>query len=110
MCSSDLGADEQLAELEKYLASVNLLAEYALSMRGERACSTRGLDWLRRQGFQTVYDLSGGLFAWANQGRPMEAEGRAAADVHPYSTVWGRLLKPAVRADRPPITDPLSLP
>ncbi len=72
--------------------------------------SARVAQWLRRQGFQTVYDLSGGLFAWANQGRPMEAEGRAAADVHPYNTVWGRLLKPAVRADRPPITDPLSLP
>jgi rhodanese-related sulfurtransferase len=72
--------------------------------------SARVAQWLRHQGFQTVYDLSGGLFAWANQGRPMEAEGRPAADVHPYNTVWGHLLKPAVRADRPPITDPLSLP
>jgi hypothetical protein len=44
--------DGQLAELEKYLASVSLLAEYKLGMRGERACSTAGLDWLRRQGFR----------------------------------------------------------
>jgi rhodanese-related sulfurtransferase len=72
--------------------------------------SARVAQWLRRQGFQTVYDLSGGLFAWANQGRPMEADGRPAAEVHPYNTVWGRLLKPEVRAARPPITDPLSLP
>jgi len=42
-------SDVQLAELEKYLASLNLLAEYKLAMRGERACNTSGLDWLRRQ-------------------------------------------------------------
>jgi hypothetical protein len=44
--------DAQLAELEKYLASLNLLAEYKLGMRGERVFSTSGLDWLRRQGFR----------------------------------------------------------
>ena len=41
-------SEAQLAELEKYLASLNLLAEYKLAMRGERACSTGGLDWMRR--------------------------------------------------------------
>ena len=45
-------SDAQLAELEKYLASLNLLAEYKLAMRGERALSTSGLDWLRRLGFR----------------------------------------------------------
>jgi len=45
-------SDAQLAEVEKYLASVDLLAEYKLAMRGERAWSVRGLDWLRRQGFK----------------------------------------------------------
>jgi hypothetical protein len=45
--------DAQLAELETHLASMNLLAEYKLGMRGERAFSTAGLDWLRRQGFRT---------------------------------------------------------
>ena len=41
--------DAQLDELEKYLASLNLLAEYKLAQRGERACTTGGLDWLSRQ-------------------------------------------------------------
>ncbi len=45
--------DVQLAELEKYPASLNLLAECKLAMRGERAFSTSGLDWMRRQGFGT---------------------------------------------------------
>ena len=42
--------DAQLAELENLLASANVLAEYKLAMRGERAFGTSGLDWLRRQG------------------------------------------------------------
>ena len=72
--------------------------------------SARVASWLRRQGFKTVYDLAGGVFAWADEGRPLEAEGRPATQVHPYSTSWGKLLAPAVRADVPPVADPLSLP
>ncbi len=45
--------DVQLAELEKNLSSVDLLAEYLLAMSGERALETEGLDYLRRQGFRT---------------------------------------------------------
>jgi len=45
--------DSQLAELQNYLASVDLLAEYKLAMRGERALSTQGLDYLRRRGFKS---------------------------------------------------------
>jgi len=44
--------EAQLAELETYLASVDLLAEYKLAMRGERALTTEGLNYLRRQGFR----------------------------------------------------------
>lgn len=46
-------SDAQLAELEKHLAAVDLLAEYKLAQRGERALATGGLDYLRRQGFRT---------------------------------------------------------
>jgi len=44
--------ESQLAELQTYLASLDLLAEYKLAMRGERAFNTAGLDYLRRQRFQ----------------------------------------------------------
>jgi hypothetical protein len=40
--------DGQLAEIEQNLSSINLLAEYKLGMRGERACTTGSLDWMRR--------------------------------------------------------------
>jgi len=42
----------QLAEMETYLSSLNLLAEYKFAMRGERALGTANLDYIRRQGFR----------------------------------------------------------
>jgi hypothetical protein len=44
--------DAQLAELGSYLGTLNVLAEGQRAMRGERACSTSGLDFMRRQGFR----------------------------------------------------------
>jgi rhodanese-related sulfurtransferase len=72
--------------------------------------SARVAMWLHRQGFRNVSALTGGLFAWANEGRPLEADGRSTLQVHPYSSLWGKLLQPDVRADAAPIADPLSLP
>ena len=46
-----LWTDAQLLELQKYLKSINLLAEYKLAMRGERAFGTAGLDYYRRHRF-----------------------------------------------------------
>jgi len=45
-------SDAQLAELEKHLATIDLLAGYKLAMRGERASTIESLDWMRRQGFK----------------------------------------------------------
>ncbi|HWW00557.1 MAG TPA: hypothetical protein VNZ64_12735 [Candidatus Acidoferrum sp.] len=45
--------DGQLAELETRLASLDLMSEYQLAMRGERACEVGGLEFLRRQGFRS---------------------------------------------------------
>ena len=45
--------DAQLATIETNLASLNFLAEYKLALSGERACSTDGIDFMRRQGFRS---------------------------------------------------------
>ncbi len=44
-------SEAQLVEIERYLGSLNLLAELELGLRGEMAFSTAGLDYMRRQGF-----------------------------------------------------------
>ena len=44
-------SDAQLARLEKYLASLNILAEAEKNMRGERSFGLSGLEYYRRKGF-----------------------------------------------------------
>jgi len=53
---------------------------------------------LRAAGVGPVYNLRGGIFAWANEGRPIVRNGAPADKVHPYDAVWGRLLRPGLRA------------
>ena len=50
-------SDAQLAELEKYLAALDLFKEYKHAMRGERAFATGILEWVLRQGVK--FDASG---------------------------------------------------
>ena len=52
-------SDAQLGELEKYLASVDLLAEYEHAMRGERWCNISGLEYLARSSSRTSRDIIG---------------------------------------------------
>ena len=61
-------------------------------------CATR----LLKAGFTNVTNLEGSIFQWANEGRPIEAGGRPATQVHPYSSSFGKLLKPELRAPATP--------
>lgn len=58
------------------------------------ACATR----LLAAGFTNLINLEGSLFQWANEARPLESAAGVAKQVHPYSTRFGRLLKPPLRA------------
>lgn len=53
---------------------------------------------LMEAGRRRVFNLEGGIFAWANSGRPVVARGRRVSRVHPYDEIWGRLLRPEFRA------------
>ena len=67
---------------------------------------------LEAAGVDSVRNLRGSIFAWANEGRPLEKAGEGARTVHPYDAAWGTYLKPALRADLgqdvPASTDPAS--
>lgn len=72
--------------------------------RGRRVVVYCSVGWrsgdvaaiLRGAGWTEVYNLRGGLFAWANAGRAVVGEG--APRVHPFDATWGRLLDPSRRA------------
>jgi rhodanese-related sulfurtransferase len=43
-------------------------------------------------GFERVYNLEGGIFQWANEGRSLHRGSEAVREVHPFDRFWGRLL------------------
>nr|MDZ8213709.1 rhodanese-like domain-containing protein [Nostoc sp. ChiSLP03a] len=48
---------------------------------------------LDEAGIKCIYNLSGGIFQWANEGRPIFQNGHLTKVVHPYNAIWGKLLK-----------------
>jgi len=49
---------------------------------------------MKEDGVGAVVYLEGGIFQWANEGRPLvDADGNATTKVHPYNKLWGRLLE-----------------
>jgi rhodanese-related sulfurtransferase len=67
-------------------------------------------NWLAGQGFTNVRNLTGGIFLWANEHRPLFRDGRPAAEVHPYDHRWGLLLISRARADAPDVVTPFAAP
>lgn len=57
---------------------------------------------LQESGYKNVQNMSGSIFAWANEGRPVERDGQRVEKVHPYNAKRARLLKPSLRAEVPP--------
>jgi rhodanese-related sulfurtransferase len=65
--------------------------------RGARVAS-----WLGKAGYTSGLNLSGGLFQWANEGRPLfRGENRPTAMVHPYDRKWGLLVEKRYRGQAP---------
>ena len=63
----------------------------------------RVADFLARQGYGQVYNLEGGEFRWANEGRPVFRQDRPTTEVHPYNPTWGLLLESQYRIKAPPV-------
>ncbi|RLB51408.1 MAG: sulfurtransferase [Deltaproteobacteria bacterium] len=53
---------------------------------------------LQRAGITNVYNLEGGIFAWANDDRPLYRDQERTSVVHPYDELWGRFLRKDLRA------------
>lgn len=59
--------------------------------------SERVGEKLKRAGFTNVTNLFGGLFAWANESRPLKDKGdKATLKVHGFDKEWAQYLSPKV--------------
>jgi len=59
------------------------------------------VDALQRDGYTNVHNLEGGIFGWANGGGRVTRGRQPVRAVHPYDEVWGRMLRPELRAYSP---------
>lgn len=55
--------------------------------------SARVAHWLKGQGYTNLQNLAGGIFRWANEGRPVFRQGAPTTEVHPYQPRWGLMLE-----------------
>ncbi|MGB3311682.1 MAG: rhodanese-like domain-containing protein [Nodosilinea sp.] len=103
----DVRQDDEFAvsHLPEAHAAPNLNAALALGLNRDRPIvaycsvgyrSARLVTGLQEAGYTQVYNLSGSIFQWANQGRSLVHSGQPTAVVHPYSPSWGLLLKPGL--------------
>ena len=60
--------------------------------------SSEFAERLRKVGAVSVYNLEGSIFQWANEGRPIEANGQPADKVHPYNRKFAKMLDENRRA------------
>jgi rhodanese-related sulfurtransferase len=56
---------------------------------------------LEASGIADIHNLRGGIFTWANEGRPLFRGEAPASTVHPYDELWGVLLRDDVREPSP---------
>lgn len=56
---------------------------------------------LAKAGATEIFNLEGSIFQWANEGRPLERDGKPATKVHPYNGTFGKMLDPQRRAEIP---------
>lgn len=47
---------------------------------------------LQSRGYQNIFNLSGSIFQWVNENRPVYQAGKPVTKVHPYQKFWQHLL------------------
>lgn len=77
---------------------ISVLSEVALDNPIVVYCSigyrsAKVAQQLHHAGYENVFNLSGGIFQWANQGKPIFTDKHQVETVHPYNFIWGKLLK-----------------
>lgn len=54
--------------------------------------SSKAVKKLMDAGFKDVANLEGSIFQWANEGHPVERDGKPVNQVHPFDEKWGLML------------------
>jgi len=88
--SRALSVEEALPVLQNMSSDQDIILYCSVGYR-----SSLLAEQLLDRGFENVYNLEGGLFTWANEGRSMGGSEK----VHPFDARWGTLLDQKFTAD-----------
>ena len=83
---------------ESIRAALDVLAEFEPELTVVVYCSvgyrsSELADRLLEHGRDSVFNLEGSIFRWANEGRPVYRADERVNEVHSYDDRWGRLLQ-----------------
>ncbi|MEM8688889.1 MAG: rhodanese-like domain-containing protein [Pseudomonadota bacterium] len=73
------------------IAGKTILVYCSVGVRSS-ALAARLARVLKRQADTRIYNLTGGIFQWHNDGRPLVQGAQSTRYVHPYNRSWGQLL------------------
>ena len=96
-----LGVDNAAAALDA-VATLDPAAPIVVYCAGGLR-SAKAARVLIEAGHTDVRNLEGGIFAWANEGRPLTCDGRPTRYAHPCDDKWGALLERDRHALAPPV-------
>ncbi|MBD6620736.1 rhodanese-like domain-containing protein [Komarekiella sp. 'clone 1'] len=83
-----------LAALSKVAKDTPIVVYCSIGYR-----SAKLVQQLDEAGFSGVFNLSGGIFQWANEGKPIfKHDQHPTHFVHPYNPMWGKLLRASYHA------------
>lgn len=85
----DIRSEAFLATFGDQLAGRTLVFYCSVGVRSSKLAG-RLTEELRRRGAGRIYNLSGGIFRWHNERRPLVDASGATRYVHPFDPHWGR--------------------
>lgn len=90
--SPQASADDVVALIGNGAQDADIVFYCSVGVRSSKLAS-RVADRLERAGAHRIANLSGGVFRWHNEARPLTVGNRPTEFVHPYDATWKRLVE-----------------
>lgn len=87
----DTRASEFMRKHAGSIAGKTVLVYCSVGVRSS-ALAARLSRALKREAGTKIYNLTGGIFQWHNEGRPLARGAETTRYVHPYNRSWGELI------------------
>lgn len=87
----DMDADDFMKTFAGKIAGKTVIVYCSVGVRSS-ALAERIDPLLKTGGGQPAFNLTGGIFKWHNERRPLARGNQSTPYVHPYNRSWGRLL------------------